>query len=267
MIKEAIDRILELKKERRDLDVKIKYYGNYSECIKDAKFDERTGNYTVNCETLIKRSISTIKSLTSAILEEAKRRENKTGEYMTVLFNQKGGYFSMNDDFYSGNYTFERTLSQQWRVLSGIAGKVLDHESFLLALQELNPSIQNFPKLYRQFIKVRIIGRSELASNPVYVDGEAESGFMVKYTLESGQSDEEILPQGFICELPYSKGSEKKYIVPVETMILNNGSNQLVIRVNCPILEQVEEQAIFDEVEQLRKDTSELQDLLILESY
>ena len=134
-------------------------------------------------------------------------------------------------------------------------------------MQELSPSIKDFQKIYRQFLKVRIIGTSELVSNPVFVDNEAEKGYKVKYTLDGGQDDEEVIPQGFDLELPYSKGSETMYIVPIETMVLNNGDNELVIRINCPILEQVEEKAIFDEVTQLREDVKDLKDLLILESY
>lgn len=266
MIKEAINRILELRNVE-DTDSELTIYGNYSEKIVEAKFNNTDGSFRINNESVLRRTVSTIKSLTTAILEESRRRENATGNNMTVLFTQKGGNFYLNDDFYSGEYTFLRTLSQQWKVLAGITGKTLDHENFLLALQELSPSIVDFKKLYRQFIKVRIIGNSELTSNPVFVDNEAESGYKVKYNLSTGQNDEETIPEGFILNIPYSKGSDKTYDVPVETMILNNGSNELVIRINCPILERIEELAIFEEVAQLREDTKNLTDLLILESY
>lgn len=266
MIKEAIEKVLSLK-EHTDTETTVKLYGNYSEKLVDAKFDKATGNYTIKNENVIKRTVSTVKSFTAAILEESKRRENNTGEKMTVLFTQKGGYFSIDDDFYSGEYKFERTLSQQWQALQEIAGKTLDHEELLTALQELSPSIKDFKELYKKFLKVRIVGASELTSNPVFVNNEAEKGYKVKYTLDGGQADEEVLPEGFTLSLPYSKGSENTYEIAVETMILNNGSGELEIRISCPGLEQIEEKAIFDEVAQVRKDTENLTDLLILESY
>ncbi len=266
MIKEAINKILELK-EHTSTDVTVNEYGRYTERKLDCKFDKANGNYKTHTADRLTRDVSTIKSLSAAVIEEAKRRENMTGQNMTVLFTQKGGAFYLDDDFPAGEYKFERTLSQQFKTLQRLAGKKLNHEEFLTFIQELSPSIDNFKKLYRSFLKVRIIGNSELSSNPVFVDNEAESGYKVKFTLEGGQPDEDIIPQGFICNLPYTKGAETKYEIPVETMILNNGDNELQIKILCPLLEQIEEKAIFDEVEQFRGDTKGLKDLLILESY
>jgi len=262
--KETLGAVLQLKRPEKQ---NITVYGNYSEKHLDAIYSDNAQSYCIKSIDDKAYNVSNAKSFAAFIKEECGRRENKTGKLSTVVITQQGGSFVADDDFKEGTCKFNRALSQQWHVLAGIVNKTLDHESFLLALQGLKTSIEDFNDLYRKFIKVRIIGKSELDSNPVFIDNEAESGFKVKYTIQGGQKSEDILPSEFKLNLPYSKGSEKKYEVPIEVMMLNNGNNVIAIRIVCPDFERTEELAISDEVTQLRSDLDSLTDLLVLESY
>ena len=87
---------------------------------------------------------------------------------------------------------------------------------------------------------------------------------MVKYKLETGQSAEDQVPDGFKVQVPYVKASDKKYDIDVDVQIMNGSNNQLQIKVNIPLLEKVEEDAILDEIKSIKEQISKYSDMLVL---
>ena len=86
---------------------------------------------------------------------------------------------------------------------------------------------------------------------------------MVKYKLE-GQNADTIIPDSLKVVLPYIKASEKKYEIDVDVQILNSSNNQLRIKVNIPLMEKIEEQAIIDEITDIKEQLKEFDKMLVL---
>lgn len=265
MMNTDADTIEFLQSLKRPETMLIKEYGKYSERTREAVYDGREQNYSVRksfTETGLK--VHSSRSLIEYIKSELNRRGKETGKNSTLKIGISGGTFCADDDFSEGICEYTRVLSQQWNVLAGINGRIMNHEEFLMALLKLSPSIQDFHKKYKAFLKVRIIGKSTMTSNPVFVEGEAESGYMVKYKLETGQSAEDQVPDGFKVQVPYVKASDKKYDIDVDVQIMNGSNNQLQIKVNIPLLEKVEEDAILDEIKSIKEQISKYSDMLVL---
>lgn len=191
-----------------------------------------------------KENVSNVQSFADFIGEELKRRNNPSGKMATAVINSSGGYFTADDDFQRGNCEFTRKLSEQWNYFASSLDRRYGHEEFLRFLQRLSPSIQNFHDLYSNMLDIRIIGRGEMQSNPYYINGEAASGYKIKYKMQDGELEENILPDHFVVKMPYAKGNYKTlYEIQVDLMYLNDGHGGLQILVQAPTFEQVEEQA------------------------
>lgn len=264
MFKELLETILELKAPQK---IEITKYGNYTFQEFEAIYDKSQEKYVIKEENIEKTKVSSLNSFISFIKEENRRRNNQSGNKSTVIINNTGGLFISDTDFNKGICEFNRTLSQQWTCFKSYKDKTLDHEEFLYLLSSLYPSIEDFNYIYRQFVNIRIIGKSEVTSNPIFVKNEAEIGFKIKYALEGGATGETILPESFKLNLPYSKGSSNTYELNVKILILNNANNKIVFKILCPEYEQIEELAIFNESEILKNELKEMKELLILESY
>ena len=258
-----------LQKQRRAVHETTTICGRYTEKSLPVIYSDAEGCY-INNQKTVHRSISSIKSLIQVVKSEAERQENETGKYFTVIFNQKGGLFVPDDDFLTDVFTFERALSQQWLTLQNQVNKEINHIQLLTLLQKLKPSIQDYTNIFMAYQKVRVIGQSEMTSNPVFDDsGEAEEGFKVKYRLQGGGKEETAnLPLGFKLSLPYSKASDKKYEFEVQFLIsINPQTNKFMATVICPVFEIIEEKAIFDEVEEFKEQVKDIKEILILEDY
>lgn len=265
MIKTAMDRLLEL--QQKPEDITITKYGNYSSKEIFGKTTPGNGKSFQITEVKSTQKVSNIESFIASSKEELKRRDNVTGKNSTASFTLQGGTFTADDDFVEGICHFSRTKSQQWERLASVVDSELSHEQFLKVLQSLKASMPDFNEIYRKYVKIRIIGASEVNSSPIYEKGEAESGYKVKYTLDNGGAAEETFPSEFKVLLPYSKGSESKYELTVETLFLNTEDAKIRVRLICPEFEKTEETAIFDEKVKYSDALAEATELLILENY
>ena len=130
-------------------------------------------------------------------------------------------------------------------------------------MQKLSPSIVNFENLYPTFLDIRVIGRAETVSKPFYVKGETESGIRIKFKMQGGEDENITMPEKFSIALPYAKGNyEKLYNVDVQLVYDNKCGINILIQ--APMFEQVEEEALLDEVKYLKKELSKYPDLLVL---
>lgn len=238
-------------------------YGKYTKRDRLATYDDGEAKYTVYKTGSNDRTVHSRKSFVECVKEELSRRNKEKGELSTLSVGIDGGYFIADDDFNEGKVIYKRVLSQQWETLAQMNGRIMDHEEFLMALLKLSPSIKDFHKTYKGFLTVRIVGKSEMTSNPVFVNNQAESGYLVKYKLE-GQNADTIIPDSLKVVLPYIKASEKKYEIDVDVQILNSSNNQLRIKVNIPLMENIEEQAIIDEITDIKEQLKEFDKMLVL---
>lgn len=263
MLKELLEF---LQQQKRETKTDVKIYGKYGDVRKrEAIYEDSAGKYKVmNCGCQEDIEVHSSRSFIEYIKEELRRRENETGRNATLTIGINGGKFVADDSFDEGVCEYSRINSQQWNLLKSLNGKFLNHEEFLLDLSRLSPSVQDFKNVYKNYLKIRKMGESELVSNPVFVDGEAESGYMVKYKLRGGNEADGIVPDGFTVNVPFIKASKKLYEVRVDCQILNDSSNSIRIKVNIPTIEKIEEDAVIDEITEIKEALKEQTDLLVL---
>lgn len=261
MLKELLKRF----DTKREIQIDTIEYGVYSERPTKAIFVDSENRYNRLSKKERKLNVSSVNSFIDFITEELKRLNNETGKKSTVVIDSEGGSFCADDDFKMISCLYSRSLTSGWETLQEVANSRLNHEDLLKVLQKFRPYIMDFEKLYSKLLDIRTIGRSEMLSNPVFINGEANSGYKIKFKLQSGETDETELPNQFELYLPYAKGRlDKRYFVPVELMFLNNGNGKIEILFQCPELERKEEEALQDEVEYLKEKLSDFKDLLVL---
>lgn len=273
--KEALQ-FLEEKLNKRDQIISTEVRGNYKTIPLDLLYNDADKEYKKLPDAgRIRRTVSSIDSLIAAVKEEAKRRNNEVGKYMTMSFTNSGGYFSYDDNENDGGYKFERELSQQWKAFKSLLGqRNLTHSAFYNALIELSPSIKDSKETLNTFCKLKIIGNSEVKSNPVFTAGDgAEFGTKVKYSIKGqDKTQEEVFPENFSLKLPYAKGSKAEYEVTAQVIFSLEQSDpnmpgKLYMHVVCPEIERIEEDAIMDEIAQFKTETVDVSELLILEDF
>lgn len=249
---------------QRPNETTVVEYGKYSNRERKAIYNDGNKRYEVKTKAINEIEVNSSRALIEFVKSEFTRRKNKTGKNASLQINLAGGEFTADDDFNEGICSYGRITSEQWQFIKSIEGRIMNHEEFLMALLKLSPSIKDFQKTYRAFLKLRVIGKSEMVSNPVYIDGQAESGYMVKYKLDGGQGTDAVIPDKFTIEIPYIKASKDKYAIDVECQVLNNGSNEIRIKVNVPLLEYIEETAIIDEINNIKEQLKDYTELLVL---
>ena len=264
MLKEIFERL----DKKREVQIDSTNYGVYSERPQKMIYSDCKQEYEPIERYTRKLEVSSVNSFIDFITEELKRLNNETGDKTTVTINSNGGYFSADDDFKQISCNYKRSLTNGWETLQRVANQKLNHEQLLIVLQQLRPYIISFEELYAQLLDIRTIGRSEMVSNPVFINSEAQTGYKIKFKLQSGTEDETELPNKFTLRLPYAKGRlDVNYYVPIELMFMNNGNGKLEILFQCSELENIEEQALNDEVEYLKKKLEQFKDLLVLLNY
>ena len=264
MFKELLQRF----DTKRDTKTTVTEYGVYGERQVECVYNDALQQYQKSDKLERNIRVSSVNSFIDFIGEELDRLGNKTGKKSTVTINTKGGCFTADDDFKDIECHYERALTNLWQTLKNVANKKMGHEELLTTLQRLRPCIPNFESLYRNLLDIRTIGRSEMISNPVFIDGEAGAGYKISYKLQNGADDESILPSNFKCIVPFAKGRpDVVYEVPVELMFLNNGNGRVEILFQCSELERIEEKALQDEVDYLQENLEEFKDLLVLLNY
>lgn len=253
---------------KRDVKINVTEYGVYTDRQVEAVYNDDKQCYETTRKEARRKEVSFVGSFIGFIDEELKRAQNDTGKLTTVVINQSGGSFCADDDYRLKGCDYNRALTILWLTLKSVANQKLSHEQLLIALQKLRPCIQNFEELYIKLLDIRTIGKSEMISNPVFVNNGAETGYKIKFKLQSGIDDEVELPANFKCIVPYAKGrTDVTYEVPIELMFLNNGSGRIEVLFQCSELERIEEQALQDEVDYLKDKLSKYSDLLVLLNY
>lgn len=264
MLNELLDRF----DKKRETLIEVTERGVYSSRKVEAVYNDSNEEYEVKSAQIRSKKVSCVDSFIDFIDEELKRNKNETGKLATVTINENGGYFTADDDFGGKTCEYNRALTILWKTLKAVANQKLNHEQLLTVLQQLRPCIANFEELYLNLLDIRTIGRSEMISNPVFMNGEAGAGYKISYKLQNGTDDESVLPSNFECVVPYAKGRmDVVYKVPVELMFLNNGNGRIEVLFQVAELEQIEEKALQDEVEYLKEKLENYTDLLVLLNY
>lgn len=215
----------------------------------------------------LNRTISTVESLADVVLEESRRRENTTGNFMTVIFTELGGKFYPDDKKRLDEWKYERCPSQQWEFLIRHLGRDMKHLEFVRFLQGLRPSILNYAELMREFKKVTFDAKTAVTSQPIIENGQA--GDQIVFTLEtkSGHADT-AMPGTVSLRLPFTRGGEKLYNLTIELDVALDENKQVKFRPVVPDMEAIIEDALQDEVEYFTSQVDErLPDLLVLLDY
>lgn len=263
--------IYSLKNQKRPETIDVPIYGKYSSRKRTFLYSDAQKEYDIVETPRINKEVRSVKAFALSIKEELKRRCNSTGEKSTVKVNLSGGDFIPDDDFEDYKITFNRLNSQQWNVVKRTLNRSLDHRDFLLFLQSLKPSFSDmgidFHTLFASFSTLRLLGRSEITSNPIITENGQTQGYKCTYKLDNGCDGEETFPSGFSVKVPFAKAGDFKYEIPIDLLFTRDEDNQLVITVLCPEFEHIEEQAIIDEANYIREQSSQLADILILADF
>lgn len=247
----------------------VKNYGNYEGTTDyEATYSDKDNCYKLQIAPSTNQEVHSADAFIKFIVEELTRRENSTGKFATARITLEGGTFTADDNFNLGHCKYSRLNSEQYKILKSFKDTTLDHEEFLTMLQKLKPSIKDFPALYQRCSKIRIVGRSEMNSQPVFDDeGNAEASFICTYKLQDGTDEDVTLPASFECTVPFAKAGKKQYTYTVELLFFNTKSNQIAIGVQIPDWETQEEQAIIDEADFVKDGLKDKTELLVLADF
>lgn len=264
LVKEAIE---VLKNNKRPELVDATVYGRYSAKKKTLLYNDANEQYELHTSRPNNKEVRSVKAFVTIIREELSRRENELGYKSTVKIDLTGGYFIPDDDFGEETIKFTRLNSQQWNLIKNGINKVYNHRQFLQFLQSLAPSFQNFQETFKNFSLLRLVGKSVLTSNPIITsEGQAE-GYTCTYRLEDGCDGEEHFPTGFSLYAPFAKAGDRLYEIPIELLFFRNEDDELRIEVQCPLFENIEEEAIIEEAQFVKSETSACTDLLVLSDF
>lgn len=244
---EGITEILETLRFKRPETIQISEIGKYSERKRELVYSDNEKLYRPFSTRIRESELNNVKSFCEAIKEELRRLENEDGEKSTVRITECGGHFTPNEDFSDIIIEYNRINSQQWQLIKRNINRVMSHREFLEFVQALKPSIADFQNLFQRLSSIRLIGNSTLSSTPIFVNNQQEEGYKCTYKLEDGYEGEETLPNGFTCNVQFTRAGDNYYEIPIELLFYRNDNDSLGIRVMCPLLENIEENAIIDE--------------------
>ncbi len=264
VLKEAIE-VLKNKKRPELIDVTV--YGRYSCRNQTYLYNDSQQQYELHRSVPADKTVRSVKAFVEIIKEELLRRGNETGQNSTVKINLDGGYFIPDDDFGEEMIKFSRLNSQQWNFVKDGINKVYNHRGFLKFLQALAPSVDNFTEIFKSFSLLRLVGKSVLTSNPIITSEGQSEGYTCTYKLEDGCDGEEHFPTGFCLRVPFAKAGEKFYNIDIELLFFRNEDDELRIEVQCPLFENIEEQAIIDEAQFVKEKTESYANLLVLSDF
>ena len=259
--------ITTLKNQKRPEKIECPVYGQYNEDTKTFLYFDAEQRYTLMEQIPNAKIVRSVKAFAETIKEELKRRENESGYKATVKINLEGGNFIPDDNFGKVACTFNRLNSQQWKLVASQLGRIMNHKEFLLFLQALKPSINNFQEIYKSFSTLRLIGRSTLTSNPIITEHGQEEGYKCTFKLEDGCDGEERFPTGFTVTVPYAKAGMYEYDIPIDLLFCRGDRDEILIQVLCPTFENIEETALIDEANYVRTNVESYSDLLVLSDF
>lgn len=209
------------------------------------------------------RTISNIDSFTKVVLEEARRLNNPTGDFMTVIFTEKGAKFYTDDKLRGDTWAYERSLSQQWSWLLDSINKPMTHLELLRRIQGLKPSITDYRNLFNQFKRVSITNNTVVTSQPILEDGRTNAELVFNMEAKAGSGETQAhMPGELLLTMPYTKGFDKQYEFTIELDGHTDEQSKIRFRLVFPERELVEEAAIADELTYFQEKTSALPNLL-----
>lgn len=264
LLKEAIET---LKQNKRPELVDCIVYGQYSSEIRTMLYSDSNQEYFWKRIVPAKKDVRSVKAFATLIKEELKRRENPTGNKATVKINLSGGYFIPDDNLGEVVFDFNRLNSQQWNLVKNGINKVYDHKAFLQFLQGLKPSIENFQEIFKSYSQLRLVGKSEITSNPMITEDGQNESFKCTYKLDNGCDGEEHFPTGFCVKVPFAKAGDNYYFIDLDLLFYRDERDNLRIEVLCPMFENIEEEAIIDEANYIKKETEGYSELLVLSDF
>lgn len=264
LLKEAID---VLKQNKRPELIDCPVYGQYSSQNRTFIYSDSDECYSYKKLSPSNKTVRSSKAFAAIIKEELRRRENETGDKATVRLNLEGGCFIPDDNFGETVINFSRLNSQQWLMVQNGINRTYNHKTFLLFLQALKPSIEDFADVFRRMATLRMVGQTKITSNPIFTEDGQESGYRCTYRLEDGTDGEESFPSGFEVNVPFAKAGDKYYRIPIDLLFYRDENDELRIEVLCSEFENIEESAIIDEARFIQEETSELKQLLVLSDF
>lgn len=264
LLKEAIEA---LKQTKRPELVDVTIYGKYSSEQKQLLYSDANEQYELHTSKQYNKEVRSVNAFIAIIKEELLRRGNETGNMATVKLDLNGGYFIPDDNFGEEIIKFQRLNSQQWNLIKNGINAVYNHKGFLQFLQQLAPSFDNFQEIFKKFSLLRLVGKSTLTSNPIITSEGQEEGYTCTYKLDNGCDGEEHFPTGFILEAPFAKASKEFYKIPINLLFFRNEDDELRIEIQCPLFENIEEQAIIDEANYIKEQTRNHEKLLVLSDF
>lgn len=214
--------------------------------------------------------VSNVESFATLVKEAARRKENPTGNLMTVIFSATGATFAADDRDRRDLFAYDRTNSPQWKALLEILNKPMDHPTFVRALQRLRPSIKDYDRIIRHYRKVSFGETLGIVSEPILTDGKSQNAYQVAIEARGGAENTTTLPSEFVVELQFTRGSSSRYLMTIEldlSTIPKGDRKELRFTLIAPEVSVVVEQAIEDEVAWFRGEAKDLSELLILVDY
>ena len=264
LIKKAIT---VLENQKRPEQITQTVYGEYTPYKAELIYNDDEHRYSSRQTHANRKEVRSVNSFIDVIKEELRRRENTDGNKATVGLNLEGGYFIADENKQKGFVKYSRLNSQQWVLFRSGINKRMDHKEFLLFLQALKPSIDNFQDVFSQFVQLRLIGHSEITSNPIITADGQSCGYSCTYKLEDGTDGDAQFPTGFSLNLQFAKAGVMNYDVNVDLLFYRDEGNELMIQVLCPEFEHIEETAIIDESNEVKEKTSQYTKLLVLSDF
>ena len=126
-------------------------------------------------------------------------------------------------------------------------------------MQSLKPSINNFQDLFRRFATLRMLGTTQITSNPIFTEEGQETGYTCRYKLEDG-CDGEVSVQ-------FAKAGDEYYTIPIDLLFYRDENDCIKIETSSPLFENIEEQAIVDEANYIKEQASVYEQLLVLSDF
>lgn len=196
-----------------------------------------------------KRTVSSIESFVDVILEEAKRRDNKTGEFMTVILNNEGGYFYVDDKdrIQEDLWKFERQTSASYAAFCRGIHQEMNHQKFLRFLQSMKPAIEGYQEVFKAFRRVQLDASSSMASSPIMENGEAGNSLSFQVKAANGTT-KNVLPSEIVFAMPVVRGSNVIHTFKAETDVsISQDKKEIVFSLAFPGLELLKEEILSEE--------------------
>lgn len=211
-------------------------------------------------------TVSNIESFITLVTAEAKRRNNADGSRMNVIFSDVGATFIADTDDRRDVYKYERKHSAQWRALTAKLGQKQNHRDFIVWLQTLQPSIEDYATVLAAFRSLQLNRSAKMVSDPLLVDGSKGVVYEMKLDVKSGSAVATI-PQAIKVKLPFARGDEREYEFEVQIDIDGGEGDAPIITAFAPAVEVIKETAIVDELEDFASKTTSLPELTKLVNF